>query len=91
MYSVGLKDVPYLGYVIIQEDIKYDPKKVQEIMNIRQHTATTEERALIYMVQSNRDMWSIWYQILDHLTEAYSIHKNRKYPGTRHYNILLSN
>ena len=30
----GLKDIPYLGYVITREGIKPDPKKVQGVMDI---------------------------------------------------------
>ena len=33
-FSFGLKDIPYLGYVITQEGIKPDPRKVQGIMYI---------------------------------------------------------
>ena len=33
-YSFGLKDIPYLGYVINQHGIKPDPKKVQGIMDL---------------------------------------------------------
>ena len=33
-YSFGLKEIPYLGYVINQHGIKTDPKKVQGIMNL---------------------------------------------------------
>ena len=32
--SFGLKEIPYLGCVIIRENIKPDPKKVQGIMDL---------------------------------------------------------
>ena len=32
--SFGLKDIPYLGYVITREGIKSDPNKVQGILDI---------------------------------------------------------
>ena len=35
--SFGLKDIPYLGYVITWKGIKPDLKKVIEIMDIRRH------------------------------------------------------
>ena len=31
-FSFGLKNIPYLGYIITREGIKPDPKKVQGIM-----------------------------------------------------------
>ena len=49
-YSFGLKDIPYLGYIIILEGIKPDPIKVKGIMNLWQPNRTTEARALISMV-----------------------------------------
>ena len=38
----GLKDVPYLGYVITREGIKPDQKKVKGIMYPGQPSTTTE-------------------------------------------------
>ena len=32
--SFGLKEIPYLGYVITREGVKPDPNKVQGIMDI---------------------------------------------------------
>ena len=49
--SFGLKEIPYPGYVITQEEIKSDPKKVQGIMDKGKPTTTTEAQALIGMVQ----------------------------------------
>ena len=49
-FSFGLKEIPYLCYVITREDIKPDPKKVQGIMDLKRPSTTTEERALIGMV-----------------------------------------
>ena len=45
--SVGLKDIPYLGYVITREGIEPEPKKVQRIMDLGRTYTTTEERSLI--------------------------------------------
>ena len=39
--SFGLKDIPYLGYVITREGIKPDPKKLQGIMDLGRSTTTT--------------------------------------------------
>ena len=52
--SFGLKDIPYLGYIITREGIKPDPKKVQEIMDIGRPATSTEAKALISMVQFYR-------------------------------------
>ena len=40
--SFGLKDIPYLGYVITKKGIKPDPKKLQGIMDLGQ--TTTQQR-----------------------------------------------
>ena len=49
--NFGLKDIPYLGYVITREGIKPNPKKVQVIMDLGRPTTTTESRVLKGMVQ----------------------------------------
>ena len=49
--SFGLKEIPYQGYVITQEVMKPDPKKVQGIIDLKRPTTTTEARALTGMVQ----------------------------------------
>ena len=54
--SFGLKDIPYLVYVITREGIKPDPEKVQGIMDLGRPATTTEARALIVMVQYFRYM-----------------------------------
>ena len=40
--SFWFNDIPYLGYVITQEIIKPDPKKLQGIMDPGWQTTTTE-------------------------------------------------
>ena len=50
-FSLGLKWIPYLGYVITQEGIKPDPKKVQGIMDLGRPATKIESRELIGMVQ----------------------------------------
>ena len=76
--SFGLNEIPYLGYVITREGIKPDPKKVQGIMDIGRPSKTTEERALIRMVQYYRNMWPRRSNVLAPLTEAASGPKGRK-------------
>ena len=76
--SFGLKEIPYLGYVITREGIKSEPKKVQGIVDLGRTSTTTEARALIGMVQYYRDMWPRWSHILSPLTEADSVPKGRK-------------
>ena len=41
MCSLGLKEIPYLGYVITWWGIKPDPNKLQGIMDLRQPTIIT--------------------------------------------------
>ena len=76
-YSLGLKDILYLWYVITREGIKPDPKKVQVIIDIGQPFTTTEMQALIGMVQYYKDMWPRRSPILAPLTEAASGSKVR--------------
>ena len=76
--SFGLKDIPYLGYLITREGIKPDPKKVKGIMDIGRPATNTESRALICMVQYYRDMWPKISHVLAPLTEAASGPKGRK-------------
>ena len=49
--SFGLKDIPYLGYLITQDGIKTNQKQLQEIMDLGRTTTTTQARSLISMVQ----------------------------------------
>ena len=76
-FSFGLKDIPYLGYVITRGVIKIDPKKVQGIMDIGRPYTTTEARALIGMVQYYRYMLPRRSHVLAPLTEASSCPKGR--------------
>ena len=66
----GLKDIPYLVYVITREDIEPYPNKLQGIMDLRRPATPTEARALICMVRYYRYMWSRLSHVLDPLTEA---------------------
>ena len=47
----GLKEIPYLGYVITREGNKPYPKKVKGVMYLGQAATTIEARELIGMVQ----------------------------------------
>ena len=76
--SFGLKEIPYLGYVITREGIKIDPKKVQGIMNLGQPSTTAEARLIIGMFQYYRDVWTRWSHVLVPLTESDSGPKGRK-------------
>ena len=40
--SFGLKDIPYLFYLITQESIKLEPEKVQGMIDIGRRTTTIE-------------------------------------------------
>ena len=81
----GLKEIPYLGYVITRDGIKPDLKKVQEIMDLGLTTTTTEDRAVIGMVQYYRYMWPKRYHILDPMKEADSgLNGKKDYFGMTH-------
>ena len=76
--SFGLKEIPYLGYIITREGIKPDPKKIQGILDLERPKTTTECRAIVGLVQYYRDMWKRRSHILTPLTEAGSGPKGRK-------------
>ena len=55
-FSFGLKEITYIGYVITQEEIKPDLKKVKGITYIGRSTTRTEAREIIGMVHYYRYM-----------------------------------
>ena len=76
----GINEIEYLGYIISQEGIKPQPKKVQAILDIKRPTTTTELRSLVGMVNYYRDMWRGRSHVLGPLTELASGKKNKKIP-----------
>ena len=89
--SFGLKEIPYLGYVITREGIKPDPKKLQGIMDLGRPTTTTEAQSLIGMVQYSIDMWTRQSHVLTPLTEAARGPKGKKSCGMTIHKVLLNN
>ena len=77
-FSLGLKGILYLGYVITREGIKLYPKKVQGIMYIGRPSTTTEARELIGMVHYFKYIWPRRSHSVALLTEAASNNKGRK-------------
>ena len=77
-FSFGLKEITYIGYVITQEEIKPDLKKVKGITYIGRSTTRTEAREIIGMVHYYRYMWPRQSHILVSLTEVASVPKYRK-------------
>ena len=45
--SFGLKEIPYLGYIITQQGVKPDPKKIQGIMDLKRPQTVKEVKSLI--------------------------------------------
>ena len=82
--SFGLKEIPYLGYVLTRYYIKPDTEIVQGIMDLGRPATTTESQAIIGMVHYYRDIWPMWSYILSSLTEVASGPKRRKNRGTTH-------
>ena len=76
--SFGLKEIPYLGYIITQQGVKPDPKKVQGIMDIKRPQTVKEVKSLIGLVQYYRDMWQRRSHILSPLTDVSNGKKNQK-------------
>ena len=76
--SFGLKEVPYLGYLITRKIIKPYTKKVQGIMDLVRPSTRTEAQALIGMVQYYRYIWTRWSHVLAYVIEACSGPKGTK-------------
>ena len=55
-YSFGLREIPYLRYIIFMEGLKPDPKKIQGIMDQTKPQTAKEMKSLIRMIQFYRDM-----------------------------------
>ena len=70
--SFGVKEIPYLCYVIKMEGIKPDLKKLQGIMDIGRTATTTDTRDIMGMVKYYRYLWTRRSHILAPLTEAAS-------------------
>ena len=68
--SFGLKELPYLGYVIKINGIKSDPKKVQGILDLTKPRTAKEMKYLVGMIQFYRDMWQQRSHILSSLIDA---------------------
>ena len=66
----GLKEIPYLGYVIIIDGIKPDPKKVQGILYLTKPRTSKEMKSLIGMIKFYRDMCQRRSHILSSLIDA---------------------
>ena len=67
--SFGLKEIPYLGYMVTQQGVKLDPKKVQGIMDLNCTQTVKEVKSLSGMVQYYQDMWQWCSHILSPLTD----------------------
>ena len=48
--SFGLKEVPYLGYIISMDGVKPNPKKIQGIMDLTKPQTAKEMKSLIGMI-----------------------------------------
>ena len=70
--SFGLKEIPYLGYIISMDGVKPDPKKIQSIMDLTKPQTAKEMKSLIGMIQFYRDMWKCRSHILSPLINASS-------------------
>ena len=88
-WSFGLKEIPYLCYVITRGGIKPDPKNVQVIIDIDWPPTTNEARKLICIIQYYRDMCPRRSNILAPMIEAARGPKVRKYFGMTHYKFPL--
>ena len=68
--SFGLKEIPYLGYVITIDGINPDPKKVQGILDLTKPRIAKEMKSLVGMIQFYIDMWQQRSHILSSLIDA---------------------
>ena len=63
-FSLGVKDIPYLCYIITRDGVKPDPKKIKGIMDLERPKTTTEVKSILGMVQYYQDIWNIFSQII---------------------------
>ena len=75
--SFGLKEIPYLGYIISIDGVKPDPKKIQGILDLNKPQTAKEMKSLIGMVQFYKDMWKRRSHILSPLIDASSGKKGK--------------
>ena len=68
--SFGLKEIPYLRYIISVDGVKPNPKKIQGIMDLTKPQTAKEMKSLIGTIQFYRDMWKRRSHILSPLIEA---------------------
>ena len=68
--SFRLNTIPYLGYLVPQEGIKTDSRKLQGIIDLGRPTKTTEAQVLISMVQYYRGMWTRWLNVISCIMEV---------------------
>ena len=73
-----VKNIDYLVYLITQEGIIPNTKRVKGIMDLGRLTITNEPKDLIGIFQYYGDMWPMRSHILVPLTEAVIIPKGRK-------------
>ena len=70
--SFGLKEIPYLGYIISVDGVKPDPKKIQGIIDLTKPQTVKEMKSLIGAIQFYKDMWKSRSHILLPLIKASS-------------------
>ena len=75
--SFGLREIPYLGYIISVDGVKPDPKKIQGNMDLANPQPAKEMKFFIDMVQFYRDMWKRRSHILSLLIDASSGKKGK--------------
>ena len=61
-------EMEYLGYILTQDGIKPQPKKVQSILALTPPKSVKELRRFLGMVQYYRDIWARWSKMLAPLT-----------------------
>ena len=69
-FNFGLKDIPFLFYIITREGIKPEPNRLQVIRDLGRPSATTEARNLIGMVKYYRYICTRQSHVLAPTTEA---------------------
>ena len=57
-------EMEYLSYIITKDGIKPNPKKVQDLLDVKRPTNKTEVRNFVGMVQYYYDLWSRCSEIL---------------------------
>ena len=79
--SFRATETEYLGYVLCQDGVKTQKKKVQAILASMPPRSVKELRRFLGMVQYYRDIWAQWNEMLAPLSNLVRVWTHQSYKG----------